>query len=142
MRVGVFIVVVVLGLVGCGGEKVGRHEVKLSVSDYTQNIGVSVDAIKPGTTDECRDDRGANWCSTTAESGLKEVRFWSDDLTTDYEEYELFVKNSDSGTGSVRVMVVTGGFVVVDRVVSLNAGSKVRVGYVERDGTFFGANGF
>lgn len=144
MRFGLFGLVFGLMLVGCGGEGDGHHLVSIGVSNYSENFGVSVDAWKEDetTSEECRDDRVATWCDVTADGFLKEVRFWSDDLSTSYDYYELFMKNSDSVRGTVRLHVTTGGYSVVDRDVTLNPGQKIMVGWVNRNGNFYGVNGF
>lgn len=134
-----------LFLVGCGGLGEERQEFALNITgDLTPSFGVSVDAWKEDATsaDECRDDSEATWCSTTHESSLKEVRFWANEAGTDYQYYNLFMKNSDSVQGTVRLRVVRNGFLIIDRDVTLNGGQKVRIGQVDRDGDFYGVNGF
>ncbi|MFM9874056.1 MAG: hypothetical protein ACKVQS_11405 [Fimbriimonadaceae bacterium] len=144
MKFGLLGLVVGCVLIGCGGASDGHHVVSIGITNYSQNFGVSVEAWKDGetTSDECRDDKSAPWCDRTADGGLKEVRFWSDDTSTSYDYYDLFMKNSDSVVGTVRLQVATGGYSVVDRDVTLNPGQKIRIGSVNRRGDFFGVNGF
>jgi hypothetical protein len=131
-------------LIGCGGASDGKHVVSISITNLQENFGVSVDAWKDGesSAEECRDDKSASWCDRLSESTLKEVRFWSNDRATSYDYYNLFMKNSDSVTGTVHLVVTTGGYTVVDRDVTLNPGQKIKVGSVNRDGDFYATNGF
>lgn len=135
-----------LALIGCGGNNGVNNKITFGITEMNGvNYGVSVDAWKFGETNpegECRDDAELSWCSTTGESQLKEVRFISDEDSHDFDFFELYFKNSSSINGNVRIHVLRGDFVIIDRVVSLSPGQKLRVGTVERDGDFYGVNGF
>ncbi len=137
-----------LGLVlsGCGGQNGVDNKMTFGITEMNGvNYGVSVDSWKDGASSsdsECRDDSGTTWCSTTSQSDLKEIRFVSDEGTHDYDYFNLFFKNSSSTTSNVRVHLYRGGYTVIDRVVSLTPGQKLRIGTIYREGDFYGANGF